>query len=78
MSGAAPLLPPTCLHGGADSHLYLYMTLHFRAPLDDKTPTERVDGLHRQGSDRELAVLETGMRKWWGCRAVNTFCVLVI
>lgn len=75
MSGATPLLPhlPSC---GAHSHLWFYMILHRRAPLD-KTRTERIDGLHRRGSEREFPVFETG-RKWCGCRAVYKFSVLVI
>jgi hypothetical protein len=68
MSGATPLLPhlPSW---GTHSRLCLYMILHSRAPLDNKTRTGRVDGLHRRGSEHELPVFETG-RKWWGCEQV--------
>jgi hypothetical protein len=54
-----------------------FTLLHLRAPLNNKTSTGRVNGLHPRGSEGELPVFETGMRKWCGCRAVNKFCVLL-
>lgn len=72
MSGATPLLPhlPSWGAHGEPCH---YMILHLRAPVENKTRTERVDELQRRGSERELLVYETGMGKslelvgsWWG------------
>jgi len=77
MSGAMPLLPPPAFMRCSQPSVPLH-DFALKGAVRQKTPTELVDGPHRRGSERELPVFETGMRKWWGCRAVNKFCVQVI